>query len=111
MCIRDSYNLGPLTDSECDTIITGIIDPIKSHTIDIYPNPTIGILNIEFSDPFIPQTIIITDISGTILIKEEISEKSGVPFNFDIENLKPGIYLISVSNNHGQIYHDKIVKL
>ena len=106
-----NYNLGPLTDSECDTIITGIIDPIKSHTIDIYPNPTIGILNIEFSDPFIPQTIIITDISGTILIKEEISEKSGVPFNFDIENLKPGIYLISVSNNHGQIYHDKIVKL
>jgi uncharacterized protein (DUF2141 family) len=74
-------------------------DP-KGDFINLYPNPTDGHVTVELITPLQSEKseVIITDLSGskvysTQILKEETSKQ------FDLSNVRPGIYIMSVIDN------------
>jgi hypothetical protein len=64
--------------------------PLKEVGISIYPNPTRGILKIEFSE-IIPDKMILTDLNGKQL-KAWVPESS---LELDFRNLANGMYFLT----------------
>lgn len=62
--------------------------------IDIYPNPTGDVLNIQMDNP-LGCMVRIRNISGVTVLQSSLDHSSQI----DISNLKKGVYLVSVSNN------------
>lgn len=86
-----------------DSCVEVIIDPvgIEAHKqqINIYPNPTAGVLSIELGVPH-PNPIIVTDIFG-----REIYRKPGTmdkKIELVLPDTAPGLYLINFDTEQGR---------
>ena len=83
-----------------DKSATGILDIISNGSFQIYPNPTNGWLN--FSSPCHIQ---LANLTGQIIV-----EKKQVT-NLDLTDQSSGIYILSLTDNDGQVIQKrKIVK-
>ena len=85
---------------------TGIeaTDEIES---SVFPNPTIGNLNIELSKPVIEAELRIRDIKG-----KTVFEKRNINGNYivlDITDLYPGMYFIEIRHSE-EVYRHKIIR-
>jgi hypothetical protein len=89
-----TYYCPDTTMTLCPITITGIQNYEKEDPqIKVYPNPTTGQINIDFSNSeFKPQKILIKDLSGRI-IRTIIKDIIGNHFCIDID-LPDGIYLL-----------------
>ncbi len=65
-------------------------------TIEVYPNPSEGIIFIAVPAANAQATIIITDLAGKTIETREISDNNGLPVAFDLSNVSKGIYLVRV---------------
>ncbi len=80
---------------------------IEFQPIDaIYPNPTTGIVNIEFSNSLLNSNISILDINGKVVQKYKAN---GVKLTCNLSALATGVYFVSIENK-GVIISKKIVK-
>src|SRR5690606_11447954 len=75
---------------------THIPDIDLYNSIDIYPNPTKGMLNIRLKDHFKVQYIYLSDISGKKI--RTFSPDSQI---LDIAELSSGIYFLTIRTEHG----------
>lgn len=75
-----------------------------SNSIEIYPNPTTGVLNIQCSEVYEMQ---IYDISGQALMTKNVANSMEV---ISIETLKAGVYFIQLVNINGESETYKILK-
>jgi hypothetical protein len=92
--------------------ITAIPESVN-HAVDVFPNPFTSSLNVNFTEAYHSldrgQTkLILHDALGRVVIKTSITQhKSTV----DLEQLRDGIYMISiVDNNGGILFHTRVVK-
>ena len=92
--------LSPLTVNVEDC--SSIIEIIK-HNLDLYPNPTNGVLN--FKANIVLRNIQVIDTHGKIVLENKINSFNG---NLDLSNLNRGIYFIKVFTKSGLI-HKKII--
>ena len=76
---------------------------VLKNSINIFPNPTTGIINIEDTSVF--NKLKIYDWSGKLVF-----ELTGDHRLIDISFLNRGSYLLSIENEHGKVMR-KIVKL
>ncbi len=84
---------------------TLIIKNLSESGISFYPNPTSGIINVEFADNNI-QRISISDITGkTIIEKTEIQQNETI----DLSSFERGIYIINIQTDK-EMFTTKIVK-
>ncbi len=97
-------------------IIDAIIDtsnvksPVNINTtnagiLKIYPNPTNGIINIEVKGQHINYTQLYDSVGNII---QNLNLKNGAN-SFNIDYLKPGVYLVYISTSEGYMVH-KIIK-
>jgi hypothetical protein len=73
---------------QCDPIIT----PPADESVDVFPNPTDGVINVKSS--YEVSGVRITDMSGFLQL-----EKTGindVAFSLDISSLKAGFYILEI---------------
>ncbi len=104
-----NYNLSKLNDSPCDSLTLSDIDEINSGELDIYPNPVISRLNIKYnSNLHLKNKIKIISIQGNTLFRLNIDSNSN--YTIDLNDLKPGFYFITMTNNNYFITK-KILKL
>ena len=63
--------------------------------ISVYPNPSTGILNIDFetNDSF---SVEVTNIIGEIVLMKELESNASI----DLSNFDKGTYLVKVSNSN-----------
>ncbi len=89
-------------------LYTGVDQPEPNTGLRIYPNPTKGMLNIEFKNANQPE-IILYDLTGKIILKEQ-SHISDQLFNqsYDLSNLPDGLYLLTVQNG-STLWTEKVV--
>ena len=81
------------------------IETLQQNGISIYPNPTNGILNFDFTDNNVQQ-IKISDLTGkTIIEKVNIQQNEMI----DLSNFESGIYIIKIQTDN-EIFTTKIVK-
>jgi hypothetical protein len=74
--------------------------------INIYPNPSNGILNIELGT--VENTsLIITNALGQIVLNEKVNKEL---FSLNLSNFSNGVYFIQVLNNNKTIKAQKIIK-
>jgi hypothetical protein len=75
--------------------------------ISIYPNPASTILNIHHSTCTTPETLLITDLLGTVVYKAELH---GIDNTISISTWSAGIYFYEVFGSNG-IERGKFVKI
>ena len=79
----------------------GVENVNNESLVHIYPNPTNGNLNIEFSSAKITYTnIILYDITGHVLETINVNEKQ---VSIDTKNYSKGLYFIELSNENNKI--------
>ena len=87
-------------------VIISLNDVFYLKNVDIFPNPTSGILNINTFNNF-PFHLVIYNSLGKIVFNEQIVEFSKA---IDMRNLANGIYLVNIKDNFGKSFTKKIVK-
>ena len=75
------------------------LDELDWNVISIYPNPTRGLVTLEF-DRIADYTVTFRDLSGRVVQTTLISD-SGKEKKFDISNLAQGTYFVSVLSSVG----------
>ncbi len=108
-----TFNKGPIADNQLPAAtanftgvkldwIPGVAGLNESNSqnpeISIYPNPTNGILNIDFKKT---NTIKVLNTMGMVLFEEKIENATSGTKNIDLSNFANGIYIINVSNENG----------
>ena len=85
------------------------ISNLSQNGITIYPNPTNGILTVNFSkfSNFGKVGIAITDITGKTIKNFQINSFSN--FQIDISHVQNGIYFLKIETENG-VYTQKIIK-
>jgi hypothetical protein len=75
----------------------------------VYPNPTKGIIHIEFAKNFTNiLEVSIYDIRGALLIKKEIADETML--YLDLSDQPKGIYMLSLKSNN-RFYLAKLIIL
>ena len=93
-----------------NTVSTEIVEPLSlndysiENQVTLYPNPTSGLLNLNFREDTVLSSVIITNISGSkvLEIKEPVD-------NIDLSEYPSGVYFIKFSTDKGAI-NKRIVK-
>ncbi len=94
------------TASKTRTVIVGFRTSInendlQSANILVYPSPANNVLFVEASGyKSLPLQVTLTDLLGRDIISKQINSKQ-VKEEFDVTNLKNGIYFITLSNDAG----------
>ena len=83
------------------------IEILQQNGISIYPNPTTGIINFEFTDNNVQQ-ITITDVTGRTIYNFTNSQFQNF-LTIDLSSNANGIYFINIQTDNGK-YTEKIIK-
>lgn len=76
---------------------------------NIFPNPTIGLLNISIDNAIEKTTLLlqITDLTGRNLKEFKINTEKQI---IDLKDLTEGLYLITVTKNKEVVYQTRLIK-
>ena len=78
----------------------GVPAGIDEYTLemDVYPNPTSGVMNVETSNNVAIETLTVYDISGRVLLHEtDLGDRTEI----DLSNWKSGVYILKVNTEQG----------
>lgn len=82
---------------------------LKVEAWRMYPNPTVGILNVQFQAEAKPTTLRITDTAGKVIYNEVINQFNGEYNNrLNLGSAAPGTYILTVQQE-GKVLSKKIV--
>jgi uncharacterized protein YjdB len=87
---------------------TRIQNCASANSIRVFPNPTSGNLNLIIDTEHDHAIANILDLSGRVLISRPLYGENNT---IEIGGLSPGVYLISVNNDHRAIYNQIIIKM
>ena len=92
------------TEAECNAL--DIENSMKETCNKIYPNPSVGVIYVNFAEEKYIKRLIISDITG-----RQILEKTNVQQNtaIDLSDFNTGIYIIDIQTEKG-IFTSKIIK-
>ncbi len=76
--------------------------------INIFPNPTDGIIKINFNKPGSFEQLQVISSTGKIILTKNISGLQS--YLLDIEKLPVGLYLLEFKNEKGEVFRKNIVK-
>lgn len=83
------------------TPMSTLIDAVENFdNVNVYPNPTTGLVNLKFISELEGATIKVTDMSGKTLFSES---KINIPVgskHFDLSSYKNGLYFISIESGN-----------
>ncbi len=87
-------------DQNCDgeDFITGLIE-LTASDFNVYPNPTRGVLNVEFTERFSGDAHIY-DMRGSLVHQSKINEATEI--QFDTESFGSGFYILRLFNDKQQ---------
>ena len=93
--------------------LTGLLKnaPPLNVELTITPNPVLENTALHLiSDSRDDFWILLHSISGELILKEVFNQVSEISFAIDLKNLLPGVYVVTIANNHGR-KAEKIIKL
>lgn len=76
------------------------LQSIETRAIEVYPNPTHGIVNVLIVKTDYQDEIVVTDISGKVILTHFITPNSENTIRFDLSNFGKGTYFIRNKNSH-----------
>lgn len=108
----NSFNTGPGWVGYYQADNVGVEDTREFEGLQVYPNPTSDQLNIYYEIEGSQATAVkISSITGETIYEQSDEQVSGKYFNtIDLENVKPGIYFLTIKNDHGTVNKKIVVK-
>lgn len=92
-----------------NSINPGVIEYGNLNSNFIYPNPSSGIISIQFKNDFTsPLKYSIINLNGEI-VKEEISDKNVSEYTMDCSSLAPAVYILRLSDKNGMIATKRLI--
>ncbi len=82
------------------------LNEIKLPSLSIYPNPTAGVFNVDYTNA---NTIKVINMLGVVVYQENVDQLSSGTKNIDLSNFANGVYFINVSNNTNALNHKLIL--
>lgn len=101
----------------CSNVTTTIEDPTMTNSeevetltgINVFPNPADYILNVEFRETLTNVTFEVITIDGKVLSEQSIDRTNRIQ-TIDVTNLIPGIYMLNITSNEGQLLRKFVVE-
>lgn len=90
------------TQAACDAL--SLDDETIAQSIQLYPNPTVNIINIKKTDGIKISQVVLTNMLGQILFNNKSVDK------IDLTNFKQGVYFLKIEDEKGNQISYKIVK-
>lgn len=81
----------------------------KGNNLNVWPNPTAGILNFSYPDLKGTVELIVTDILGKVVIQNAVFNLQTTN-SISMESLKNGVYSLQIKQN-GTLFTAKIIKI
>lgn len=82
----------------------------NANEFKIYPNPSSGIVQVKFGIASNWIRVSVHDLKGRLYLEEVLGEEFTKAFEVDLEDMKPGIYLLQIQNADGEFYSEKILR-
>ncbi|MBW7867396.1 MAG: T9SS type A sorting domain-containing protein [Brumimicrobium sp.] len=77
------------------------------NTFTMYPNPTDAMVNIQFSEVVNQGVIYVVDLSGRIVMQENIQAASNI--SLDVTTLRSGMYNVILTDSNGKASFEKLI--
>ena len=88
-------NNGCIDTSDCVQIDGVGIESVESMMVQVFPNPSNGTFNVVLSSLDEPVQLIVSDLSGRTIIKQEMTDNQ---FQIDLNAFEDGLYLLNVNS-------------
>ena len=82
------------------------LQQLEKLDFSLYPNPTNGIINIDYANFLGGEKLQVLDIQGRVLVTQELEKTNST---IDISNLSPNVYFLKISNPKGQLGIKKLL--
>ncbi|MCR9153252.1 MAG: T9SS type A sorting domain-containing protein [Bacteroidetes bacterium] len=82
----------------------------SANEFKVYPNPSSGIVQVKFGIASNWIRVSVHDLKGRLYLEEVLGEEFTKAFEVDLEDMKPGVYLLQIQNADGEFYSEKILK-
>ena len=99
-------DLGGIYRFEHDENSNVSVDEIEQSNLNIYPNPTNGLLTLSSNDSNI-ERITLMNVQGQVIISKETSNNK---VQIDIANYPSGVYFVNALLSNGQMATKKLIK-
>jgi hypothetical protein len=87
-----------------------VINTIDDGQVRVYPNPSSGLLNVTTNfQNSIDVSVKLTDVTGKVVMSQNLGNLSNDSRSLDISNLNSGVYIFELSTSNGKSIQ-KIVK-
>jgi len=100
-----NYETGIAESCTYRYVWTGINEMQRNHEIQIFPNPTTGVISI-ISDSNKLLKITVLDLSGKVLLSQDLISNNQI----NISNFQAGFYILKVETDNAKIIVESIVK-
>ena len=91
--------------------IAGSSQSSEEMKLNVYPSPTSGKITVTFeSDGKIAEEVLVMDMQGRIILRDQLDSSSSFAKEFNLEALDNGIYLLNIMNKEGVISTSRVVK-
>jgi hypothetical protein len=107
ICFQENgQTLFPSTTTSCELITsTNSIEDI-SEQVNIFPNPSRGLFNVNMSNSTIGE-IQITDLLGNVILRQTLNRQASA----EIKELKSGTYILTITDSENKKINRKIIIL
>jgi hypothetical protein len=102
---QNGQSIYPDTTSNCQ-LITSIysIDP-NSSKVKVFPNPSNGLITVDFEQPSNIREIKVTDLLGNIVKQQKTFNNKKIY----IDNLPSGVYILTIFDKDNKTINEKII--
>lgn len=80
----------------------------NAHLFSLYPNPSSGIITIEYDNIVMNAEVYIYSITGAIVKQVGLQYESNIT-TINMTDLNPGVYFLSIKKEFEQLFNEKIV--
>jgi hypothetical protein len=92
--------------------VTGVEPKHESLELEIYPQPTTGILNVRFDDTRTGFRAAVYNSSGLKMLEKNYAAQPGNDATtLDVSQIPPGFYTLKVLSNSGKLGYSKFIRM
>jgi hypothetical protein len=88
--------------------VTSINQPQTGYTVNIFPNPSTDVINIEFKDRKGNLTVQLSSVDGKILESKKVDNL--ITLQLTMAQYKAGTYLLSIMDDQSKVRTYRVVK-
>ncbi len=91
----------------CTAVALGVDNnKLEAAAVSMFPNPSSESTTIEFNDNALSHTVTVSDVTGRIVAKYNVNEKS---INVNTKEFNAGMYIVSIQNNRNETASLKLI--